>query len=138
MKILWTFCCVALAQICAAQNSNRREAVINEWIRTIREAPKGHSISPSWSSKSRIPVIGVGGLPLQNEGEISSARLGVYQQQQPQQQPASFQSQGMPDNKTSILEFENNTSRSFVKPLQRLFSFNFTIASSASPIRSIQ
>ena len=38
----------------------------------------------------------------------------------------------------SILEFENNTSRSFVKPLQRLFSFNFTIASSASPIRSIQ
>ena len=47
--------------------NNRRQAVINEWIRTIREAPKGHSMSPSWTSKARPQVIGVGELPLQNE-----------------------------------------------------------------------
>ena len=57
-----------LATCCYGQRSNnRRQDVINEWIRTIREAPKGHSMSPSWSSKQRPQVIGVGELPLQNE-----------------------------------------------------------------------
>ena len=52
--------------------TNRRQDIerqdrINQWIRTIREAPKGHSLSPSWTSKSRPQVIGVANLPLQNE-----------------------------------------------------------------------
>ena len=41
--------------------------MINQWIRTIREAPKGHSLSPSWTSKARPQIIGVADLPLQNE-----------------------------------------------------------------------
>ena len=41
--------------------------MINQWIRTIREAPKGHSMSPSWTSKARPQIIGVADLPLQNE-----------------------------------------------------------------------
>ena len=67
MKVLWTICLAVLAHNCAGQGSNRREAVIQDWIRKIREAPKGHSMSPSWSTKSRIPVkfpyiSGVGGV----------------------------------------------------------------------------
>lgn len=56
MKVLWTIWLAALAHSCAGQGSNRREAVIQDWIQKIREAPRGHSMSPSWSSKSRIPV----------------------------------------------------------------------------------
>jgi hypothetical protein len=48
MKIFWTLCLAALAQSCAGQGSNRREAVIQDWIQKIREAPRGHSMSPSW------------------------------------------------------------------------------------------
>ena len=48
-------------------NINNRQDVINQWIRTIREAPKGHSLSPSWTSKARPQIIGVANLPLQNE-----------------------------------------------------------------------
>ena len=92
MKILWTVVVVvavlAVEMCCGQQQltSNRREDVINDWIRRIREAPKGHSMSPSWSSKSRIPVIGVGELPLQNEAEVSAGRVGAA---------SSFQSQGI-------------------------------------------
>ncbi len=90
MKVFVTFCCLlGFTTVCA--QSGRREDVINDWIRKIREAPKGHSMSPSWSSKSRIPVIGVGELPLQNEAEVSSGRVGALQS------PASgFQTQGIP------------------------------------------
>ena len=49
------------------QEFEERQDRINQWIRTIREAPKGHSLSPSWTSKSRPQVIGVANLPLQNE-----------------------------------------------------------------------
>lgn len=58
---------VAASALAQRYNNNRRQEVIQEWIRTIREAPKGHSMSPSWTSKSRPKVIGVGELPLQNE-----------------------------------------------------------------------
>jgi len=44
----------------------RRDA-IGEWIRTIREKPRAHSLSPSWNGKSPYEVIGVSALPLQNE-----------------------------------------------------------------------
>jgi hypothetical protein len=64
MKVFWTSAALALASAAAA-TASRREDVIDDWIRKIREAPKGHSMSPSWSTKSRIPVIGVGELPLQ-------------------------------------------------------------------------
>ena len=64
--------------------TNRRQEIerqdrINEWIRTIREAPKGHSMSPSWTSKSNRPqVISVSNLPLQNEAVRVQPK---YQQQ---------------------------------------------------------
>ena len=56
-----------------ASQAQRREEVIKDWIRTIREAPKGHSMSPSWTSKARPRVIGTGELPLQNEVSAPSA-----------------------------------------------------------------
>ena len=58
---------------------NRRDEIIGDWVRRIREGPKGHSMSPSWSSKSRIPAIGVGDLPLQNEADDSSYQTNDIQ-----------------------------------------------------------
>ncbi len=68
-----------------SSKSLRRQDVINEWIRTIREAPKGHSLSPSWTSKSRPQVIGVAELPLQNE-----AANPIVVPQQNSRPPVSF------------------------------------------------
>lgn len=58
---------------------NRRDEIIGDWVRRIREGPKGHSMSPSWSSKSRIPAIGVGDLPLQNEADDTSYQTNDIQ-----------------------------------------------------------
>ena len=60
----------------ATQTKIKTTINFQEWIRTIREAPKGHSMSPSWTSKSRPRVIGVGALPLQNEADVSSYPSG--------------------------------------------------------------
>ncbi len=47
---------------------SRRLDTINSWIKTIKQrSPQTNSISPSWNGKSPYRVIGVGGLPLQNE-----------------------------------------------------------------------
>jgi len=66
-----------VSDYCLSQRINSRKDRIQEWIRTIREAPKGHSMSPSWTSKSRPRVIGVGALPLQNEADVSSYPSGA-------------------------------------------------------------
>jgi len=58
--------------------SSRQDEVIDDWVRKIREGPKGHSLSPSWSSKSRIPAIGVGELPLQNEVEDATYQANDF------------------------------------------------------------
>jgi hypothetical protein len=58
---------LTLCNIYQGQRIENRQDVINQWIRTIRESPKGHSLSPSWTTKSRPQVIGVAHLPLQNE-----------------------------------------------------------------------
>ena len=49
MKPTWTLLLFGLSGVCCAQQgAGRRDDVINDWIRRIREAPKGHSMSPSW------------------------------------------------------------------------------------------
>jgi len=73
------FVVVAFTIILVKGQFNRRDEVIGDWVRRIREGPKGHSMSPSWSSRSRIPVIGVGDLPLQNEADDSSYPLNDLQ-----------------------------------------------------------
>ena len=57
-------------------HSQRRQDRINEWIKTIKQSPKGHSISPSWNGKSPYDVIGVSALPLQNEAETKPPTRG--------------------------------------------------------------
>ncbi len=37
-------------------NNNRRQEVIQEWVRKIKQSPRGHSLSPSWSGKSPYQV----------------------------------------------------------------------------------
>ena len=60
---------IAVNLTASLQMDSRRIDLINEWIDRIRSAPKGHSMSPSWTSKSlgSIKPLGVGVLPLQNE-----------------------------------------------------------------------
>ena len=41
--------------------------VINEWIDRIRDSTQHHSMSPSYTTQSRIQPIPVSSLPLQNE-----------------------------------------------------------------------
>ena len=41
--------------------------VINEWISRIKDSTKHHSMSPSYTTQSRIQPIPVSSLPLQNE-----------------------------------------------------------------------
>ena len=68
---------------------NDRRDVIQKWIRTIQEAPKGHSMSPSWTSRSRPQVIGVGELPLQNEAVTSSRPRRGFKHHQTAVKPPS-------------------------------------------------
>ncbi len=49
------------------QRADRRQDTIDEWIRTIKQSPRAHSLSPSWNGRSPYSVIGVSDLPLQNE-----------------------------------------------------------------------
>ena len=58
---------------------SRRLEAIDSWINNIKSrSPNTNSISPSWNGKSPYKVIGVGGLPLQNEEDSVpvSARRG--------------------------------------------------------------
>ena len=58
---------------------SRRLEAIDSWINNIKSrAPNTNSLSPSWNGKSPYKVIGVGGLPLQNEEDNvpTSARRG--------------------------------------------------------------
>lgn len=41
--------------------------VINDWINRIKDSTKHHSMSPSYTTESRIQPIAVSSLPLQNE-----------------------------------------------------------------------
>lgn len=45
----------------------RKLDVINEWIDRIKDSTKHHSLSPSYTTQSRIQPIPVSSLPLQNE-----------------------------------------------------------------------
>ena len=70
MRLISVICLVVVATtVSGLQIDSRRIDVINEWIDRIRSAPKGHSMSPSWTSKSLrgIKPLGVASLPLQNE-----------------------------------------------------------------------
>ena len=59
---------------------SRRLEAIDSWMHNIKSNyPNTNSISPSWNGKSPYKVIGVGGLPLQNEEDsvpLVSARRG--------------------------------------------------------------
>ncbi len=67
---------ILLVSLNVCQSQQRRQgSLIDEWIRTIRQSPRAHSLSPSWNGKSPYDVIGVSNLPLQTEikeGEQSS------------------------------------------------------------------
>ena len=67
--MLSSFCLLLLQLVSSYQLDSRKIDVINEWIDRIKSAPKGHSMSPSWTSKSigSIKPLGVSSLPLQNE-----------------------------------------------------------------------
>jgi hypothetical protein len=57
---------------------SRRLDTINAMISQIKQgSPKSNSISPSWNGKSPYRVIGVAGLPLQNEDGAASSRSPV-------------------------------------------------------------
>ena len=96
----------------------RREDVINDWIRRIRQAPKGHSLSPSWSTKSRIPVIGVGRLPLQNEAEDTAFGAPDHFSGPSRQPPVQFSRDGkfqnFPKKTLSFLVISYHTKAQFV------------------------
>lgn len=47
--------------------AKRKFDVINDWINRIKDSTKHHSMSPSYTTESRIQPIGVSSLPLQNE-----------------------------------------------------------------------
>ena len=67
-------------------------------------------------------MIGVGELPLQNEAEVSAARVGSLQQSQ-------FQSQGMLSI-YSILHFSYRVGRNwYVKTAMVLIAFSLSVAS---------
>ena len=90
------------------QRFNRRQDVINDWIRTIRQSPKAHSISPSWNGKSPYNVIGVSNLPLQNEAGSDH------------EQP-DFTAKSRQGEEESGLSDENNNGYAF-KSRQRVYS----------------
>ena len=94
-----------------SQRISARQDRIEEWIRTIREAPKGHSLSPSWTSKARPQVIGVGALPLQNEAEAPGPLS-------PQRAPQSLARQPNPSN-FNDLKFRSPSTRTKRYPVQQ-------------------
>jgi hypothetical protein len=50
MKVFFGVLVLAVASSIEAGKSSRRDDVISEWLQIIREAPKGRSMSPSWST----------------------------------------------------------------------------------------
>ena len=104
--------------------TNRRQEIerqdrINEWIRTIREAPKGHSMSPSWTSKSNRPqVISVSNLPLQNEAVRVQPK---YQQQNQHSSNRDFHDKQLSTvpNFNSISKFKNFNAAAGGGPLRQ-------------------
>ena len=90
------------ASAASDSSARRRQDVIREWIRTIREAPKGHSMSPSWTSKSRPQIIGVAELPLQNEAvPVSSSAVphsSLNSLKRPKKSPPSLSSHRINSN----------------------------------------
>ena len=74
--------------------------IINEWIDRIQESEKHHSMSPSYTSHSRIQPIPVSSLPLQNERVVKG---GGFQGKGPNSNNQIFHSPVHPKKKQKRL-----------------------------------
>lgn len=73
----WIICLVVLVHNVRSiriqkRQQQRRQEVISDFLQTLKNTPKAHSISPSWNGKSQYQVIPINHLPLQNEANVQS------------------------------------------------------------------
>ncbi|XP_059088801.1 uncharacterized protein LOC131884923 [Tigriopus californicus] len=54
------------------RQQQRRQEVISDFLQTLKNTPKAHSLSPSWNGKSQYQVVPINHLPLQNEANVES------------------------------------------------------------------